>query len=548
MLVLSRIRTTMIFLIFCVIILAPVGFAVSADSTLEVSEPQADSIPQVTNAEIAGRYDLNRNGTIQKDEAIAAVRDYFSGEITKEDVIAVIRFYFSGGTVGDPPSATEQLSDMIARVRPAIVKVKTRDGQGSGVIFKVEGEYSYVITNQHVVDYDEFVTITVRDIHDITGYVLGADSMRDLAVVRINCGDCSFLEFEDSEELRVGDEVLAVGYPKDRIQPKSVEPKRLILPSSMSVTRGIISAFRRDTDKDRELVQTDAPVNSGNSGGPLLSMDGKIVGINTFGLRDSEGLNYAISETTIREHLPTLISGMLPRPTPEPPPAPRLITVFGPLAGHMHEVDDGYIVGVSAHRHLKNVIVGAWFENPYSATVQDFSYGFLLRRNSVDPFLVFYVHSDGRWKVFKGRRPPYETMAEGRMDNLRTGARQYNYIEIGAIGGLGFFTLNGSPLVPTIGDDPIFVIGNDTRAGEVEIITGAVGGAKIRGTITHFENFRIRIIGYSTFVSDVDQISDVMTNLEDTSSVGPDEGTQSVISEVETQTAEGATPEQTKQP
>ena len=161
-------------------------------------------------------YDLDRSGVIEKREMIAAITDYFNGEITKSDVIAVITFYFSGERVETTSTAgPAQVSDMIARVRPAIVKVvNASGGQGSGVIFKTDAQYAYVVTNQHVVRRAPTVIVTVEDITEYTGTVLGVDVNRDLAVVQIACPDCSFIEFGDSDTLNPGDVVVvAVGYP-----------------------------------------------------------------------------------------------------------------------------------------------------------------------------------------------------------------------------------------------------------------------------------------------------------------------------------------------
>ena len=467
-------------------------------------DPDAPPPPMSpAQALIAARYDTNGNNMIEKDEAIAAINDYlFGGNVTKDDVIAIINLYLFGGLINPNPGPTPaagpaQLSTMIARVRPSVVKVQRPDGgQGTGVIFNVEDGNAYIVTNQHVVGYDTNVTVTVGDTRKFSGYVLGADVAKDLSVVRIPCGDCVAAEFGDSAALKVGDEVVAIGYARDQFQPTvEIRPTRVITPGVASVNHGIVSAFRYDSRNNRELIQMDTPINPGNSGGPLLNLEGKIVGINTFVLRFSQNLNYAVSETTVQNRIPALRSGNLPRPTPRPSTESRLVTVFGPLAGHIHhQPDDGLIESVTTHVSLKDINAGAWFQNPYAgAGDQAFAYGFRLRVSSAtDPFLVFVVHSDGTWQIRKrttGNQPSVVMIARGVAPNLRTGANQWNYVGAFAFRDVGSFFLNGQWMKLPNGLG-IFPLGPGTEAGEVEIIDGYFRGTERAGAITHFEYFR----------------------------------------------------------
>ncbi len=330
-------------------------------------DPDAPPPPMSpAQALIAARYDTNGNNMIEKDEAIAAINDYlFGGNITKDDVIAIINLYLFGGLINPNPGPTPaagpaQLSTMIARVRPAVVKVRSSEGTGSGVIFQTDNNYAYAVTNQHVVGYGTNVTVTVGDTRQLSGYVTGADSRRDLAVVRIPCADCVAAEFGDSLNLNAGDEVVAIGYALSSLQPQVlVRPTRVIPPGQASVNHGIVSAFRYYSARDVELVQSDAPINPGNSGGPLLNLDGQIVGINTWKLGGvvprAENVNYSIMETTVQNRIPALLSGNLPRPRPQPSQA-RLVTVFGPLTGHLHhDGDDRYYESVTSHVSLKDI-------------------------------------------------------------------------------------------------------------------------------------------------------------------------------------------------
>ena len=191
-----------------------------------------------------------------------------------------------------------------------MVRIENSTGTGSGAIFETQGQTAYIITNQHVVDGDAEVSVTVNDSAYYRGTVLGTDSVRDLAVVRICCGSFSKLPFGDAARLQPGDEVVTIGYA-------------LGLPGEATITRGIVSAVRYHSGYLSEVIQTDAAINFGNSGGPTLSMSGEILGINTFGLRDSEGLNFAVSGITVQQRIPALMTAQAtPTPTPIPPPTP----------------------------------------------------------------------------------------------------------------------------------------------------------------------------------------------------------------------------------
>ena len=151
------------------------------------------------------------------------------------------------------------------------------------------------------------------------------------------------------------------------------------LPGEATVTRGIVSAARYDSEYRSFVIQTDAAINPGNSGGPMLSKSGEILGINTFGYdetqsgRPVEGLSFAISETTVQQHIPTLQAGT-PRPTPMPTrrpaatPRPGQTSAFGPIDGELrHDPPDGLIETEHSDVSIADMMVEATFVNPYSA-------------------------------------------------------------------------------------------------------------------------------------------------------------------------------------
>ncbi|MBR1779361.1 MAG: trypsin-like peptidase domain-containing protein [Clostridia bacterium] len=155
-------------------------------------------------------------------------------------------------------------------------------GQGSGIIMKSDG---YIITNAHVIGNNNKYSVTVViDKKEYPAKVVGYDTRTDLAVLKIDAQDLTAAQFGNSDELNVGEWVLAIGNPGG-------------LEFSNSLTRGIVSALNRSLSSQNSLVkyiQTDAAINPGNSGGALVNMYGQVVGINTAKRMDYEALGFAI--------------------------------------------------------------------------------------------------------------------------------------------------------------------------------------------------------------------------------------------------------------
>ncbi|WP_231877284.1 trypsin-like peptidase domain-containing protein [Bhargavaea cecembensis] len=165
-------------------------------------------------------------------------------------------------------------------------------GTGSGVIIQKEGDSAYIVTNNHVVEGASKLEVSLENGERAEAELVGADALSDLAVVRVdaNLVDAEPLEFGDSDALRAGDSVVAIGNP-------------LGLELSRSVTEGIVSATDRSINVDTSagewemnVIQTDAAINQGNSGGALVNMNGEVIGINSLKIGGSgvEGLGFAI--------------------------------------------------------------------------------------------------------------------------------------------------------------------------------------------------------------------------------------------------------------
>jgi S1-C subfamily serine protease len=223
-------------------------------------------------------------------------------------------------TTAAEPAASRQSQSSIASVvdsvLPSVVEVKvegvgdgnsfpglpapTVQGLGSGWVFDDEG---HVVTNQHVVDGADKVTVTFQDGTEVDATVVGSDSSTDVAVLKLASVPDSVepLELGSTSTLELGDPLVAIGSP---------------LGLQGTVTAGIVSGLGRDIEAPNGFtidgaVQTDAALNHGNSGGPLLDLDGRVVGMNAQIASDSganSGIGYAIPVETIRSIADQLIA------------------------------------------------------------------------------------------------------------------------------------------------------------------------------------------------------------------------------------------------
>lgn len=173
---------------------------------------------------------------------------------------------------------------------------RSERGSGSGFIITSNGR---ILTNAHVVDGADRVTVTLRDGRSFEGKVLGADPVTDVAVVQIQATGLPTVKLGNSEQLKPGEWAIAIGNP---------------LGLDNTVTTGIISATGRSSsdvgvpDKRVSFIQTDAAINPGNSGGPLLNTRGEAIGMNTAIIRGAQGLGFAIPINTTQRIANQLIA------------------------------------------------------------------------------------------------------------------------------------------------------------------------------------------------------------------------------------------------
>ncbi len=212
-----------------------------------------------------------------------------SGTLSEEDAEAVLDAY------------SEAVVTVAEKVGPAVVNIAAvhramaqtprgampyeSSGAGSGVIITPDG---YLLTNSHVVHAAHRLEVTLADGRIVPAQLAGEDPATDLAVIRINAAGLPTAQLGDSDRLRVGQLVIAIGNP---------------LGFQATVTAGVVSALGRSLRSQsgqliENIIQTDAPINPGNSGGPLVDSRGRIVGINTAIIQGAQGIGFAVPVNT----------------------------------------------------------------------------------------------------------------------------------------------------------------------------------------------------------------------------------------------------------
>ena len=200
---------------------------------------------------------------------------------------------------------------IVARVVPSVVSITTRHihrdaeqgaalrrGLGSGVIVDRNG---YIVTNHHVIEEADQIKVTLPDTRTFMARLVGADPVTDLAVLKIDGKNLPVAVLGDSSRVRVGEPVVAIGNP-------------LWIEGGPTVTAGVVSGLDRILEQPglpmlHHLIQTDAAINEGNSGGPLVNRAGQVIALNTAIIPSAHGIGFAIPTSTLRPVLRELMAG-----------------------------------------------------------------------------------------------------------------------------------------------------------------------------------------------------------------------------------------------
>ena len=202
-------------------------------------------------------------------------------QLASAEPLSVARF----AAAPSDPGVTPALEDMISRAMPAIVLVEATSGRGSAFFV----QHDTLVTNVHVVQQDGYVTLRRMDGSSVNARVHTRAPAFDIAVLKVTQGSASqpYLAMGTSQSLKAGQEVVVIGSALGTLQN--------------SVSRGVVSGLR--TSGGVTLVQSDAAANPGNSGGPMLDRNGRVVGILTAGYKGQQGLNFAVSIDHARDIL-----------------------------------------------------------------------------------------------------------------------------------------------------------------------------------------------------------------------------------------------------
>lgn len=249
-----------------------------------------------------------------------AITNAFTGGFSFSNTTASSENNSATATASNLVASEDSIAKVVGSVKNSIVNISIRaqsaadwfgqtyesEGSGSGIIYKVDGDTVYIVTNNHVVESANSVTVSITGDEQVSAKLVGKDASSDLAVISVSKADLTAAgvtditaaKFGNSDNMNVGENVIAIGNA---------------LGQGKTATLGIISAQNKEINIDGKkltVIQTDAAINPGNSGGALVNTSGEVIGINTAKLSSSavEGTGFAIPISSAQTIIQTLMT------------------------------------------------------------------------------------------------------------------------------------------------------------------------------------------------------------------------------------------------
>lgn len=320
----------------------PVATTTATSSAAKTAAGNANATPSTANtALVTGSGDVSSvvDGVGPAVVKIETLVNASSGRSTTNPKMTdpFSQFFFGDQFGGSGSSGNDRDSQSDSESNPDSSQL-TPYGVGTGFIYDSAG---YILTNQHVIDNADVIQVTVDGTtKPYEAKLLGSSKDLDLAVLKIEGADFPSVALGDSDSIKVGSEVVAIGNPQG---------------FDHTVTAGVLSAKDRSIDINEEdgsgtrnyknLLQTDASINPGNSGGPLLNMNGQVIGMNVAVSTDAQGIGFAIAVNTIKEVVDKLEANQEIPKEPVPFIGASLMTITDEVAKQMGtDITEGSVV------------------------------------------------------------------------------------------------------------------------------------------------------------------------------------------------------------
>ena len=369
------------------------------------------------------------------------------------------------------------VEEIVTKARPSVLRIVGERTAGTGFVVDTAG---YILTNEHIVAGQSRLTAIFDDDTRLRARVVSADEQRDIALLKVDGGN-GLTPLAFATALREGEDVIALGFP-------------LNLSGTITITRGIVSAVRWFDGVKH--VQTDAAVNPGNSGGPLLNNRGEVVGMNTSVIRRIEGrdfyaqgIGFAITYDVLVERHAAMRCGSSPSTTPVPQAAFAEVAGrgFGPASGRLAHNEDSVIPELDARVDLADSVIEATFVDTLSAQSRSWSHGFFIRKTD-ERYHTLTIASNGYWyhHLRNGGRPNGAADVKlGFSCNVRKGRDAQNHVRVIALGDRGWLFINGAYEAEL----DLSAVG---ESGTVSLIGVWFDGHEHPGSTTVYKDFVVR--------------------------------------------------------